>query len=382
VDLRPTEAQLALRDEAAVFAASLRPALAEDPEWRRQGLLSDGDSREVTRALGEAGWIGMTWPEEHGGRGLTHVDAALVEDVLGYHWLPLSLYLLSYKTIGCALERFASPSLKERLLGPIARGELTFCQGFSEPEAGSDLASLTTRATRRDDRFVVDGRKIWTSSAWLADWIYLAVRTNPDEPRHRGISVVVAPLDSPGIEVRRFPVLGGGYLCEVFLDGLEIPAANLVGEVDRGWGVLMHTLDFERITAEKLGGLQWVLDEVEKRLRETDRLDAAWPRVAALRGELAAARLLSLRAADLLDRGEPASAPSAMAKLAGARLAQRLAREGIELLGLEGLADAHPPAPLEGRIGALHRAAVGSSISGGSAEILQVVVARRGLGLR
>ncbi len=382
VDLRLTDAQLELRDDAAAFAASLQPALAEDPGWRRQGMLSDGDSREVTKALGEAGWIGMTWPEEAGGRGLSHVDAALVEEVLGYHWLPLSLYLLSYKTIGCALERHAAPALRERLLGPIARGEITFCQGFSEPEAGSDLASLTTRAVRRDDRFVVDGHKIWTSSAWLADWIYLAVRTNPDEPRHRGISVLVAPLDTPGIEVRRFPALGGGHLCEVFLDGVEISAENLVGEVDRGWDVLMHTLDFERITAEKLGGLAWILDELVERLRETDRLDAVWPRVAMLRGELAAARLLSLRAADLLDRREPASAASAMAKLAGARLAQRLAREGIELLGLEGLADSHPSAPLAGRLGGLYRAAVGSTISGGSAEILQLVIARRGLGLR
>ena len=382
MDLRLPEARLALRDEAAAFAESLRPILADDPEWRRQGMLSDGDSREVTRELGEAGWIGMTWPKELGGRGLTHVDAALVEDVFGYHWLPLSLYLLSYKTIGSALERFASPALKERLLGPIARGELTFCQGFSEPEAGSDLASLTTRAVRRDDRWVVDGHKIWTSSAWLADWIYLAVRTNPDEPRHRGVSVLVAPLDTPGIEVRRFPVLGGGYLCEVFLDGVEIPAENVVGDVDRGWDVLMHTLDFERITAEKLGGLAWILDGLEARLRETERLEGAWPRIAALRGELAAARLLSLRAADVLDRGEPASAASAMAKLAGARLAQRLAREGIELLGLEGLTDAYASAPLEGRLGGLYRASVGSTISGGSAEILQVVIARRGLGLR
>jgi alkylation response protein AidB-like acyl-CoA dehydrogenase len=381
VDLQLTDAQHALRDDAAAFAESVRPSLAADPDWRRQGMLSDGDSREVTRALGEAGWIGMTWPEALGGRGLTHVDAALVEDVFGYHWLPLSLYLLSYKTIGCALERFASPALMERLLGPIARGELTFCQGFSEPDAGSDLASLTTRAVPKGDRYVVDGHKIWTSSAWLADWIYLAVRTNPDEPRHRGISVLVAPIDTPGIEVRRFPVLGGGFLCEVFLDGVEVPAENLVGEVDRGWDVLMHTLDFERITAEKLGGLAWILDELEARLAETDRLAEAWPQVADLRGELAGARLLSLRAADLLDRGEPASAASAMAKLAGARLAQRLAREGSELLGLEGLTDGQLSAPLEGRLGGLYRASVGSTISGGSAEILQVVIARRGLGL-
>jgi 3-oxocholest-4-en-26-oyl-CoA dehydrogenase alpha subunit len=381
VDLRWSDEQRALREEATAFAAALRPQLEDDPEWRRQGMLSDGDSREVTRALGEAGWIGMTWPDELGGRGLSHVDAALVEDVLGYHWLPLSLYLLSYKTIGCALERYAPPGLKERLLGPIARGELTFCQGFSEPGAGSDLASLTTSAVRRGDTWIVDGHKIWTSSAWLADWIYLAVRTNPDESRHRGISVLVAPLATPGIEVRRFPVLGGGYLCEVFLDGVEVPAEYLVGDVDRGWDVLMHTLDFERITAEKLGGLAWVLDVLEARLAETDRLAGTWGRIARLRGELAAARLLSLRAADLLDRSADASAASAMAKLAGARLAQRLAREGIELLGLEGLADGHSSSPLEGRLGGLYRASVGSTISGGSAEILQVVIARRGLGL-
>lgn len=381
VDLALTDEQIALREDAASFAEALRPQLEADPEWRRQGMLSDGDSREVTLELGRAGWIGMTWPEVLGGRGLSHVDAALVEEVLGYHWLPLSLYLLSYKTIGCALERFGSQELKEQLLPPIARGELTFCQGFSEPGAGSDLASLTTRATRDGDCFVVDGRKIWTSSAWIADWIYLAVRTDPVEPRHRGISVLVTPIDAPGIEVRRFPVLGGGYLCEVFLDGVEIPVGNLVGELNGGWDVLMHTLDFERITAEALGGLAWILDRLERRLSETGRVEDAWQRIGRLRGELAAARLLSLRAASLLDRGEPASAASAMAKLAGARLAQRLAREAVDLLGLEGLSDGSPRGPLEGRIGGLYRASVGSTISGGSAEILQLVIARRGLGL-
>jgi alkylation response protein AidB-like acyl-CoA dehydrogenase len=345
-------------------------------------MLSDGDSKEVTLELGRAGWIGMTWPEEIGGRGLSHVDAALVEDVFGYHWLPLSLYLLSYKTIGCALERFGSEELKERLLPPIARGELTFCQGFSEPGAGSDLASLATRAVRRGNRFVVHGHKIWTSSAWLADWIYLAVRTNSRQPRHRGISVLVAPLDTPGIEVRRFPVLGGGYLCEVFLDEVEIEAGNLIGELNRGWDVLMHTLDFERITAEKIGGLAWVLDGLERRLAETHRLESAWRRIGSLRGELAGARLLSLRAADLLDRGEPAAAASAMAKLAGARLAQRLAREAVDLLGIEGLSESSLSPYLEGRVAGLYRASIGSTISGGSAEILQVVIARRGLGLR
>ena len=248
--------------DAAAFCAGLRPLLESDPEWWRQGMLSDGDSVAVNRALGEAGWIGMSWPVELGGRGLSRLTATLVEEIFGYHWLPLSSYLLSYKTIGAAIERFGSPALVEQLLPPIARGELVFCQGFSEPGAGSDLGSLTTRAELHGDTYVVNGHKIWTSSAQLADWIYLAVRTEPDA-KHRGISVLVCPVDTPGIEVRTFPTLGGGYLCETFLDGVEIPATNLVGEVNGGWDILMYTLDFERVTAEKLGGFAWVLDAVE-----------------------------------------------------------------------------------------------------------------------
>ena len=338
---------------------------------------SDGDSVAVNSALGEAGWIGMSWPPELGGRGVSRLTATLVEEVFGYHWLPLSSYLLSYKTIGAALERFASPALVERLLPPIARGELVFCQGFSELGAGSDLASLATRAVRDGGSFVVDGHKIWTSSAQLADWIYIAARTSTDTPKHRGISVFVAPMDTPGIEVRTFPTLGGGVLCEVFLDGVVIPAENLVGELDGGWSVLMYTLDFERITAEKLGAVAWVLD----RLEEAESLDReAQEGIELLRGELHAARLLSFRAADVLDRGLPGSATSAMAKLSGARLAQRVGDAVIDLFGVEGLAEG-ADAVLEGRAAGLYRASVGSSIAGGTTEVQQIVIARRGLGL-
>jgi 3-oxocholest-4-en-26-oyl-CoA dehydrogenase alpha subunit len=374
VDLRLTAEQLTLRDEAAAFCAGLRPLLEADPDWRRQGLLSDGDSREVTRELGRAGWIGLPWPEALGGRGLTHLDAALVEDVFGYHWLPLSLYLLSSKTIGAALERFASTELTARLLPQIASGELVFCQGFSEPEAGSDLASLRTRAVLDGDRFVVDGHKIWTSSAHLADWIYLAVRTDPERPKHDGISVLVADISTPGMTVRRFPALGGGSLCEVILEGVEIPRSNLVGELHGGWQVLMHTLDFERVTSEKLGGVLWVLDRLDEHVRSSEQL-------ARLRGELEAARLLSYRAAWLIDRGRPAATASAMAKLAGARVTQRVADAAVDALGLDGLVDGQPGSPVEGRVGALYRAAVGATISGGTAEVQQLVIARRGLEL-
>jgi alkylation response protein AidB-like acyl-CoA dehydrogenase len=373
VDLRLTAEQRRLREEAAAFARGLRPLLEADPHWSREGIPSDGDSREVTRALGEAGWIGLSWPRELGGRGLTRLDATLVEEVFGYHWLPLAHYLLSYKTIGAALERYGSSELQARLLPAVARGEIVFCQGFSEPGAGSDLAALVTRARRHGDRFVVDGHKIWTSSAHLADWIYLAVRTEPALPRHRGISVLVAPLDTPGIEVRAFPTLGGGWLAEVFLDGVEIPAANLVGSLHGGWEILMYTLDLERVTAEKVGAVFWLLDRLEERVGAGETL-------LRLRGEAEAARLLSFRAADALDRGRDASAFSAMAKLAGARLVQRTADAVVDALGLDGLGEG-ADAALEGRAAGLYRASVGSTIAGGTAEVQQLVIARRGLGL-
>jgi alkylation response protein AidB-like acyl-CoA dehydrogenase len=177
-------------------------------------------------------------------------------------------------------------------------------------------------------------------------------------------------------------VLGGGYLCEVFLDGVEIPVENLVGEVDRGWDVLMHTLDLERITAEKIGGLVWVLDALEARLAETDRLDAAWDRIARLRGELAATRLLSLRAADL-STAAPTRAQPRPWRSSGAHDSPSVSRgRGSSSSDSRGSRDGHPSSPLEGRLGSLYRASVGSTISGGSAEILQVVISRRGLALR
>jgi alkylation response protein AidB-like acyl-CoA dehydrogenase len=337
---------------------------------------SDGDSRVGYEAMGADGWIGLHWPERLGGRGLTPLHTVAAEERFGYHWLPLSGYLLSVKTIGNALLRLASPELQERLIPPIAAGRLIFCQGFSEPGAGSDLAALTTRAERRRDTFVVSGHKIWTSSAQLADWIYLAVRTDPDAGRPQdGISVLVADMRTPGIEVRPFSTLGGGQLCEVFLDDVEIPAEQLVGDLHGGWRVLMATLDYERVTSEKVGILVRVLDELEPLAKDP----AARLILLRLRGEAEASRLHGRRATRLLEAGLPASSAASMAKLSCAVLAQRLADEGLRLLGPAGLVERGHGDRVHGRLAALARAAVGATISGGSAEIQRRVIARRGL---
>ena len=208
LDVDPHE----LADAADEFASSLtdllaaRAAAALPGHAVRRRLEAGVRERWALR-----GWIGIHWPPELGGRGLSSLHTLACEERFGYRWLPLSGYLLSVKTIGNALLRFAGAELQQRLVPEVAAGRLLFCQGFSEPDAGSDLASLRTRARRDGDRFIVSGRKIWTSSAEYADWVYLAVRTDPDRDRHRGLSVLVADISTPGITVHTSPHARRGH---------------------------------------------------------------------------------------------------------------------------------------------------------------------------
>jgi 3-oxocholest-4-en-26-oyl-CoA dehydrogenase alpha subunit len=362
--------------DADRFGARLAAQLATDPENRFQGMPSDGDSRAGYEAMGREGWIGLHWPEGLGGRGLGPLATIAAEERFGYHWLPLSGYLLSVKTIGNVLLGHAPLELQERLLPEIAAGRLIFCQGFSEPEAGSDLASLRTTARRDGDRYLVSGHKIWTSSAGLADWIYLAVRTDPDASRpHRGISVLVADMSTPGIEVREIETVGGGALYEVFLTDVEVPANQLVGEPNGGWRVLMSTLDHERVTSEKIGIVLRVLEDLEEALSGGARLE-----LRRLRGEAEAARLLGRRAVTLLEEGRPAAAAASMAKLSMSTLARRTAEAGVRLLGPRALVEGGPDSVGDGRLAGVTRATAGSAIAGGASEIQRRVIARQGLG--
>jgi alkylation response protein AidB-like acyl-CoA dehydrogenase len=363
-------------DELADAADAFARSLPTEPHLRYQGMPSDGDSRAVYGALGAGGWIGVHWPRELGGRGLSALHTLACEERFGYRWLPLSGYLLSVKTIGNALLRFASAELQLRLLPEIAAGRLLFCQGFSEPDAGSDLASLRTHARLDRDRFIVSGRKIWTSSAEYADWVYLAVRTDLDRESHRGISVLVAEMNTPGISVGTHPTLGGGTLGELELTDVEIPAEQLVGELNGGWQVLMTTLDYERVTSEKVGTVLWLLDALAP-LADDPSVKRGLRR---LRGAAQTARLHGRRAAQLLEAGRPASAESSMAKLSIAQLMQRTAAFASEIMGPHGLLE-EGTATLRGRVAAFQRAAVATTISGGAAEIQRTVIARRGMGL-
>jgi alkylation response protein AidB-like acyl-CoA dehydrogenase len=369
----PAEAELAAAADR--FARGLVDRSRHEPQLRYQGMPSDGDSATVYESLGRDGWIGIHWPQRLGGRGLTAAHTVACEERFGYHWIPLAGYLLSVKTVGNALLRFASDELQERLLPRIATGELLFCQGFSEPEAGSDLASLRTRAVRDGEWLIVNGRKIWTSSAEYANWIYLAVRTGAESERHRGLSVLVAEMTTPGINVNVHETVGGGTLGELVLDDVAIPVCQLVGGLDGGWQVAMGTLDYERVTSEKVGVVFSLLDELEP----LARTGAQRAQLLMLRGEAQAARLHGRAAVALLESGRPASAQCSMAKLSIALLMQRLAAAAGDVLGLEALLE-EGVGTLRGRVAAFWRAAIATTIAGGAAEIQRTVIARRELG--
>lgn len=364
------------------WAAALRAELDAAGAPELNGSPSDTESREVYRRLGEAGLIGVHWPEVYGGRDATVAESAAVEETLGYHWLPMCEFLLSVKTIGNALLRFGSEEHKRTLLPEIAAGRLVFCQGFSEPEAGSDLASLRTRAVADPDGgWRVTGRKIWTSSATVADWIYLAARTDPDAPKHRGITVFVLPMSTPGITPSAHDTIGGGQLGEVELTDVRVPADAVVGEVNGGWSVLMGTMDHERVTSEKVGVARWLVDQLEK-LADTVSQRRA---LLSIRGELDAARLFGLETSLMLSKGVPASAVASMCKLSIALVMQRLADLAVSILGPAALVEPTAPGPervLHGRVAAFYRAAPATTIAGGASDIQRTVIARRGLGLR
>ncbi len=374
---------------AANVASQVAADLATRGENRYNGSPSDADSRLGYEALGRAGLIGLHWPVRLGGRGLDPQTTLACEELFGYHWLPLSGYLLSVKTIGNALLQYAAPDLQIRLLPEIGAGRLMFCQGFSEPDAGTDLASLRTRAFRRGNRWVISGRKIWTSSAEHADWIYLAVRTEPDAPRHRGLSVLVADMRTPGIEVTVHPTLGGGTLGEVVLDEVEVPADQVVGEAGGGWRVLLGTLDYERVTSEKVGVIFRLLDDLAPYARTAAHRSV----LRQLRGAAEAARLLGVRATALLAERAVAppdgqarlagqvSAGASMARLSVAVLMQRLAAAALDICGPTALIEGGPDSVLDGRLAAFRRSSIAMTIAGGAADVQRRVIARQGLGL-
>jgi alkylation response protein AidB-like acyl-CoA dehydrogenase len=384
-------------DEA--FRAEIRAFLqAEWPGGTGDASVDSDEEYETERAferkLAERGWLTMAWPPEYGGLGATNVRQAIMKEECSYFRAPYGGGPGGQATglVGPSVMAHGTDEQKRRFLPPIARGEHHWCQGFSEPNAGSDLASVQTRAVRDGDDYVINGAKTWTSGAKYADWIHLLARTDPDAPKHKGLSYFLIDMRSPGITYRPIPEMTGraGFY-DTFFEDVRVPRANLLGEENRGWYVATTTLSFERSGIQRIGAIQRWLDELVAHLRPRGQVSNLTDGVArsALRAKLAehrieleAGRWLAYRVAWLQDRGEIPNYEASQSKTFATEIAQRFANTAVNALGLGGgLSQLSRRAPADGRHNFMYLLTAHWTISAGTSEIQRNIIAQRGLGL-
>jgi alkylation response protein AidB-like acyl-CoA dehydrogenase len=381
----------AFSDEDEAFRTELRDFLdAEVPDWWR-GMFVDDEramplTREVCRKLAERGWLTMAWPPEHGGAGASVWKQAIVREEMWAREEPRGPQYMNLNYIGPLIMRFGTPDQQRRFLPPMARGEVIWTQGFSEPDAGSDLASLTTQADDAGDRFVVNGSKMWTSYADApADWCLLLARTAPERTGHEGISVLLVDMTTPGITVRPIGTMAGPHeFNEVFLDNVAVPHDCLLGEAGRGWEIIETGLTFERVGVARYARAGRVLELLVAYANETGRASDPVVRqqLADLRARYEAARLLSYRAISMQAVGEVPTVEASIARIHGTQLEQQVGHVGLELLGPAGqLIAGDPWAPLRGEIHRYWVRNIPTTVAAGTLEIQKNIVARRGLGL-
>jgi len=251
------EKQEALRAEVRAYYENLLT-----PEIRTALKAEAGTGpvhREIVGQMGRDGWLTVGWPEEHGGRGYSAVEQFIMFDESVACGAPIPM--LTINTVGPTLMQYGTPEQKEFFLPKISRGEITFCIGYSEPDAGTDLASLTTRAVKDGDEYVINGQKTWTSLAGDADYIWLAARTNPNVKKHKGISLFCIPMDTPGLSIEPLHLLSSHDINHTFFDDCRVPASSLVGEENGGWGLITSQLNRERVTICSSGMVSRALEE-------------------------------------------------------------------------------------------------------------------------
>ena len=389
MDFRLSPAQRALRDEVRAWLhATLGPhwvgedADVVDQDWQT--------ALWFNRQLAQRGWLVPAWPVEYGGRGWSPVEQLILTEELVYARAPAGARLFGVHMVGPTLILHGTEEQKRRFLPPIARGEVVWCQGFSEPGAGSDLASLQMRAVRDGDDYVINGQKIWTTAGHRADWMILLARTDPDAPKHRGITYFLVDMNSPGITVRPLVNMVGRHeFNEVFFENVRVPAENVVGEVNRGWYVATTTLDLERSSIAAMANGRRMLDDLLAFCR-AERRDGMHlidhPRVRPVLADLhigvEMGRLFSYRVAWLQAQGRVPNVEASQAKLFAAELSQKVAQGGMRVLALYGpLREGSPWTRIRGRFAIHYLWTVSQTYAGGSVEIQRQIIATRGLGL-
>ena len=376
-----TPGQRALRVELRRYFATLLP-----PEKRAQ-LGAPGENatvfREVVRRLGQDGWLGLGWPKEYGGQARSAVDQYIMFDEVQRAGLPFPF--VTVNTVAPSLMRFGTDEQKATYLPPILAGELNVAIGYTEPQAGTDLASLRTSAMLDGDEWVVNGSKVFTSGANQADLIWLACRTDPDQPKHQGLSIIMVPTDSPGFRWTPITTVGDIVTTATYYDDVRVPASNLVGERGGGWRMITTQLNHERVGLAALGGTAWRLwGEVRQwaAAAGVDRQPWVCADLAACYARLEAMKLLNWQMVEAIadDRLQPAQASSA--KFYGTETHVFVYRKLLGILGAAGwLRPGSPGAALHGEVERAARSAQINTFGGGVNEVQREIVAAAGLGM-
>jgi alkylation response protein AidB-like acyl-CoA dehydrogenase len=371
------------------FSGYLDSALTPDliEEIRSGGRESAGPRiRTFWKELGKAGYLGLGWPKEYGGGGKSLLFLHAFNYEMNYRRLPLPVVTLN--TVGPTLMRVGSDEQKQEFLPKILRAEIEFAIGYTEPEAGTDLASLATSAVRDGDDFVINGQKAFTSGANQADYLWLAVRTDADAPKHRGISILIVPIDSDGIEVVPFPTMSGGMTTTTFYNDVRVPVSALVGEENSGWKYMTTQLDFERLAISPVAYIEQVYDWLCDLFRENGRgADDAWTPVmlAEMSSDLSVLKVMDLKTAWMVSEGEVPVWEASLLKVMANELRVKLLNDAMQMLGRSGLGRrGSPGTPLDNTLGTLEqqlRESVILLFGGGSNDVQRDLMATHGLGL-
>ncbi len=389
MDFRLTPEEEAFRQEVREFLRQELP-----PDWEGAdffGAEEAGEStreigRRITKKLAERKWLAMAWPKEHGGLDASHMQQLIYNEELSYYAAPGGGGM-GVAWVGPAIMLYGTEEQKQRFLPGITSGEEVWCTLYSEPEAGSDLASLQTSAVQDGDDFVINGQKIWTTGAQYSSWGWLAARTDPEAPKHKGISTFVVPMDAPGITIRPLVNMAGqAGFNEVFFDNVRIPKENLVGDLNRGWYHVAVALDFERSGIQFYARARRTLEQYLSLFQEQSAVVRRNPQtrieLADRYVELHVGTWMSYRIPYLQSQGAIPNYDASISKLYGSEFAQRIASTGMRLLGSFGqLGPGSAYAPMAGQIGQSYVQMVAATIGGGTSEVQRSIIATRGLGL-
>ena len=379
--IRFTPEQAAFRQEVLDFLGENLPADREGPEDdRMRGEL--GWSPEFSQKLAAKNWVALAWPKEYGGSARGHMDQVIFNEEMAYHRAPIGAHRRGVFYVGPILILYGTDEQKKKHLNAITSGSGYYCQLFSEPGAGSDLASLQTRAVRDGDDYLVSGQKIWTSDGHRSDYGWLVARTDPDAPKHKGISTFIFDMKAPGVTVRPLVNLAGIHsFNEVFFDNVRVPKADMVGEENRGWYHAAATLDFERSSIATFAGTRRYLDDLLPLVRSRGLDDRDRHAMADLYTTVLVGQMLSYSIASMQEAGRVPNKEASVAKLMSSELRQNASVVAIRALGMAGQVHEGPGAVKYGRYTRDYLANVSATIAGGTSEIQRNVVATRGLGL-